>query len=66
MPMKRYATFYSLNSNTSKENSFSNDLRKNRKEVSPSDSVIRNILNYSNALVILNTNDSGIIRLVMN
>jgi len=64
--MKRYATFYSLNSNTSKEKSFSNDLRKNSKEVSPSDSVIRNILNYSKALVILNTNGSGIIRLVMN
>jgi hypothetical protein len=66
MPMKRYATFYSLNSNTSKEKSFSNDLRKNSKKVSPSDSVIRNILNYSKALVILNTNGSGIIRLVMN
>jgi len=64
--MKRYATFYSLNSNTSKEKSFSNDLRKNSKKVSPSDSVIRNILNYSKALVILNTNGSGIIRLVMN
>jgi len=64
--MKRYATFYSLNSNTSKEKSFSNDLRKNSKKVSPSDSVIRNILNYSKALAILKTHDTGIIRLVMN
>jgi hypothetical protein len=64
--MKRYATFYSLNPDASKENSFSNDFRKNRKKASPSDSVIRNILNYSKALTILNTHDSGIIRLVMN
>ena len=66
MPMKRHATFYSLNSNASKENSFSAESRKNAKEVSPSDSVIRNILNYSRALSVLSTHNSGIIRLVMN
>jgi len=66
MPMKRHATLFSLNLKTSKENGFSSDLRKNSKEVSPSDSVIRNILNYSKALAILNTHNSGIIRLVMN
>ena len=66
MPMKRHATFYSLNSNTSKENSFSDKFGKNRKEISPSDSVIRNRLNYSKALSILTTHDTGIIRLVMN
>jgi len=64
--MKRHATFYSLNSRTSKENSFSDELRKNRNEVSPSDSVVRNILNYSKALTIFATHDTGIIRLVMN
>ena len=66
MPMKRSATLYSLNTNISKENGFSAEGRKNRKEVSPSDSVIRNILNYSKALTILSTHDTGIIRLVMN
>ncbi len=64
--MKRYATFYSLNPDASKENSFSCNFRKNRKNVSPSDSVVRNILNYSKALTILNTHDTGMIRLVMN
>ncbi len=64
--MKKSATLYSLNSRISKENVFSTKLRKNRKEVSPSDSVIRNILNYSQALTILQTQDSGIIRMVMN
>lgn len=64
--MKRSATLYSLNSKMSKENGFSAKFRKNPKEVSPSDSVIRNILNYSQALTILHTHDSGIIRMVMN
>ncbi|MCX6240590.1 MAG: hypothetical protein NTX43_02135 [Bacteroidetes bacterium] len=64
--MKRQATFYSLNSRISKENSFSNEFRKNGNKVSPSDSVIRNLLNYSRALTILKTQDTGIIRLVMN
>jgi hypothetical protein len=50
----------------SKENGFSPEVRKDPKEVSPSDSVIRNILNYSKALAILKTHDTGIIRLVMN
>jgi len=63
--MKRQATIYSLNSR-SKENGFSYKLRKSSKEVSPSDSVIRNILNYSKALTVLATHDAGIIRLVMN
>ena len=64
--MKRSATLYSLNAKMSKENGFSTISRKNAKEVSPSDSVIRNILNYSQALTILQTQDSGIIRMVMN
>lgn len=64
--MKRHATIFSLKQETSKENGFSAEFRKNRKEVSPSDSVIRNLINYSKALTILNTHDSGIIRLVMN
>jgi len=63
--MKRHITIFSLNSR-SKENGFCPEVRKNPKEVSPSDSVIRNILNYSKALAVLKTNDTGIIRLVMN
>ena len=35
-------------------------------EVSPSDSVIRNILNYSRALSVLRTSSQGTICLVMN
>jgi len=66
MPMKRHATLYSLNLKMSKENSFSYESRKSSKKVSPSDSVIRNILNYSKSLTVLNTHDTGIIRLVMN
>lgn len=66
MPMKRHATIYSLNSRNPKENGFSTECRKTCKKVSPSDSVIRNILNYSQALAILKTQETGIIRLVMN
>jgi hypothetical protein len=66
MPMKRHATLFSLNPIVSKENSFSSEFRKNRKEVSPSESVIRNLMNYSKALNVLKTQDSGIIHLVMN
>lgn len=64
--MKRSNTLFSLNSNMSKENGYAGMSRKDRKEVSPSDTVIRNILNYSKALAILKTSDSGIISLVMN
>ncbi len=64
--MKRHATLFSLNSRNPKENGFSAESRINQKKVSPSDSVIRNILNYSQALAILKTQDSGTIRLVMN
>jgi len=64
--MKRPATLFSLNSNTSKEKtSFFAEFRKNRMEVSPSNAVIMNILNYSKALAVLKTHDSTI-RLVMN
>ena len=65
--MKRHTTLYSLNSTKmEQENSFSTDLRKNSPTVSPSDTVIRNLINYSKSLVILKTLDTGIIRLVMN
>jgi len=40
--------------------------RKERRDVSPSESVIRNILNYSMALNVFQTEETGIVRMVMN
>ena len=64
--MKRTATFYSLTSLQSKVNDPSDDKRRRRKVVSPSESVIRNLLNYSKALTVLKTTETGYINLVMN
>jgi hypothetical protein len=64
--MKRTATFYSLNSFQSKVNDPSADKRRRRKVVSPSESVIRNLLNYSKALAVLQTPETGFINMVMN
>jgi hypothetical protein len=64
--MKRTATFSSLTSFPSKEIAPSADRRRRRKVVSPSESVIRNLLNYSKALAVLKTNDTGYINMVMN
>lgn len=64
--MKRTATIYSLNAMTSKVNDPSTEKRRRSKEVSPSESVIRNLLSYSKALTVLQTNDTGFIHMVMN
>jgi hypothetical protein len=64
--MKRTATFYSLTPIQSKVNDPSADKRRRRKVVSPSESVIRNLLNYSKALAVLKTTETGYINLVMN
>jgi hypothetical protein len=64
--MKRTATFYSMTQFPSKVSGPSADNRQRRKVVSPSESVIRNILNYSKALAVLKTTDTGYINLVMN
>jgi len=64
--MKRTATFYSLTSFQSKVNDPSAEKRRSRKVVSPSESVIRNLLNYSKALTVLTTSETGYINLVMN
>jgi len=64
--MKRTATFYSLTSFPSRLNDASADKRRRRKICSPSESVIRNLLNYSKALAVLKTNETGYINLVMN
>jgi len=64
--MKRTATFYSMTSFPSKGNESSPENRRRRKVVSPSESVIRNLLNYSKALTVLSTAETGYINLVMN
>jgi len=61
--MKRTATIYSL---ISRVNDPSADKRRRRQQVSPSESVIRNLLNYSKALTVLKTPETGFINLVMN
>jgi hypothetical protein len=42
------------------------DKRRRNKVVSPSESVIRNLLNYSKALAVLKTTETGYINMVMN
>jgi hypothetical protein len=65
--MKRTATFYSLTPHHSaKVNDFTADNRRRGREFSPSESVIRNLLNYSKALKVLKTTENGYINLVMN
>ncbi|MEI7661729.1 MAG: hypothetical protein WCK34_06020 [Bacteroidota bacterium] len=64
--MKRTATIYSLTNSQSKVNDPSVERRRNRKVCSPGESVIRNLLNYSKALTVLNTTETGYIHLVMN
>jgi len=61
--MKRTATNYSLRT---KVNMTSSVNWRKRNEMSPSESVIRNILNYSKALAVFKTPDNGILHLVMN
>ncbi len=64
--MKRTATFYSLTSFPLKENDPSAYKRRRTGVVSPSESVIRNLLNYSKALAVLKTTETGYINMVMN
>jgi len=64
--MKRTATFYAMTSYQSEMNNLSADTRRRRKIVSPSESVIRNLLNYSKALAVLKTTETGYINMVMN
>jgi len=64
--MKRTATIFSLTSFHSKVSDPSVEKRRSRKVVSPSESVIRNLLNYSKALTVLKTTQTGYINMVMN
>lgn len=61
--MKRTATFFPL---STKVNATPSEKRRKRNEMNPSESVIRNILNYSKAVSVYKTEDAGIINLVMN
>jgi hypothetical protein len=56
--MKRTLTFYSFHSRSGSV--------KNSRDMLPSESVIRNILNYSRALQVLKTEKFGIVNLIMN
>ena len=70
--MKKTLTLYPFPSYSSKHKSGARfrkyQLRKKmeRNGVSPSEQVIRNILNYSRALAVLNTRETGFVNLVMN
>jgi hypothetical protein len=70
--MKKTLTLYSFSSLSSKVRSGARtrkqQLRKKmeRNGVSPSEQVIRNLLNYSAALSVLKTRETGFVNLVMN
>lgn len=64
--MKRTATISSLTSNQKMSDDLSNEMRRMRKSGSPCEFVIRNLLNYSKALAVLKTNETGFINMVMN
>lgn len=66
MPMKRTSTIQSYH--LSRETSGPDKMPARKKEpmISPSESVIRNILNYSKTLTVIKTKETGIFNLVMN
>lgn len=63
--MKRNFTFYFGNS-VSKRRSDPDEMQKNNKNVSPRESVIRNLLNYSKSLSTCQLPELGHVFLVMN
>jgi hypothetical protein len=66
--MRKVLTFHSLTSSgSSHKDGFRNRKKKSPKNgVSPSEYVIRNILNYSRALAVFNIPDCGPISMLMN
>ena len=69
--MRRSLTLSSLKSFTTEQNALAQSRtahgrKKERHDVSPSEYVIRNILNYSKALVMMKTNETGNVGMVMN
>ena len=70
--MKKTLTLYPFSSYSSPQKSGTRTRKhilkkKNgKKRVSPSEQVIRNLLNYSKALSVLKTRETGFVNLVMN
>lgn len=64
--MKRHSTHSVLSSGRSAAMRNTDDSLKGPRAVSPSESVIRNLLSYSRSLAVLQTKNSGYIPLVMN
>jgi len=64
--MKRTATFYPTSSFPSGKNENPGDKRWIREDVSPGETVIRNLLNYSKALAVVKTPETGYIHMLMN
>lgn len=64
--MKRTSTIQSCHLSREKSNPVGKPEKEKGKMVSPSESVIRNILNYSKALSVIKTKETGIFNLVMN
>jgi len=65
--MKRNATIYSFNSVLQEKSTPGKTPgRKREKSSSPCESAIRNLLNYSKALSVLETRETGTLNLVMN
>lgn len=65
MPMKRSFTL-SYGNSVSGGDSTPDEMQNNTKKVSPSEYVIRNILNYSKSLSTCKTQQTGTMFLVMN
>ena len=72
LPMRRHFTLNSLTSVPSNRKSVSADpkpspdKKSERHDVSPREFVIRNILNYSLALSVIQTQEAGFVKMVMN
>jgi hypothetical protein len=70
--MRRSLTLSSLTSFSSEHKTvsysrkFNSSKKKERHDVSPSEFVIRNILNYSRALAVVQTKETGNMRMIMN
>jgi len=72
LPMRRHLTLNSLTSIPSNNKSVSSDSKSfsyrksERHDVTPREFVIRNILNYSLALSVIQTKNAGCVKMVMN
>jgi hypothetical protein len=64
--MKRTSTIQYYHFSREKSPQVKNQGKEKEHMVSPSESVIRNILNYSKTLTVIKTKETGILNLVMN